>query len=214
MQISNTAAALIIALALLGLFLYGGCKKGGNENFTRTCTSADTNCRFVRSPVDYAFLDGSEIPAHVAAQQAMTIPFPHLAGNPHDKLQPLDDPCVGNVMANGRPDMQPCGVSRINLIQDEAKLWNPDKLWKQYEHNYKGCGNGKPYIVNDDKTRHELSDIGNEWAVRVLDHQRLPQHGPRGRNPALTDLDMIEPDQFDELYGGSWLRKNRSVGMP
>ena len=101
-------------------------------------------------PVHYAFLDGSEIPAHVAAQNAMTIPFPHLAGNPHDKLQPLDDPCVGNIMADGKPDMQPCGASRINLIQDESKLWNPDKLWKQYEHNYKGCGNGKPYIVNDD----------------------------------------------------------------
>lgn len=202
MKVSNTAAVLIIALVLLGLYLMGGCKKNTeNEGFTRTCTSADTNCRFVRSPVDYAFETQTEIPAH------MNMDFPHLMGNPTDKLQPLDDPCSGMIVQTPqgpRPSL-PCGKTRINLIADEEKLIHPDRLWVQYENDYKGCGNGKPYIVNDDKTRHELADIGDEWAVRVLDHQRLPEHGPIGNQPALTDLDIAVPDVGGPLYGGEWL---------
>ncbi len=200
MNITNTAAVLIIAIVLLGLYLLGGCKmKGNNERFTRTCTSADTNCRFVRSPVDYAFETQTEIPAH------KNMPFPHLLGNPTDELQPLDDPCIGNILPNGQPDTIPCGKTHINLIKDEGLLIHPSKLWKQYENDYKGCGNGKPYIVNDDKTRFELRAIGNEWAARVLDHQRLPEHGPDATHPALTELDIIDPDQFDQLYGGRFL---------
>lgn len=204
MKVSNTAAVMIIALVLLGLYLMGGCRmrgKNSDEKFTRTCTSADTNCRFVRTPVDYAFETQTEIPAH------MNMDFPHLMGNPADKLQPLDDPCSGEIIqtVNGPMASKPCGKTRINLITDESKLIHPDKLWVQYENDYKGCGNGKPYIVNDDKTRFQLREVGDEWAVRVLEHQRVPEHGPIGNHPALTELDIIVPDQFDQLYGASWL---------
>lgn len=214
MKISNTAAVLIIALVLLGLFVLGGCKmgKGKTEQFTRTCTSADTNCKFVRSPVDYAFETMSEIPAHQAALAASTIGtgFPHLMGNPSDELQPLDDPCTGNIKPDGKQTRRPCGLTNINLIKDESLLWHPNKLWKQYENDYKGCGNGKEYIVNDDKTRFELNAVGDVWAARILEHQRLPQHGPVGKHPAITDQDLVEPDTFSQLYGGDWL--NQMIG--
>lgn len=201
MQISTMNAVLIIAIVLLGLYLLGGCGKGKgpDEKFTRTCTSADTNCKFVRTPVDYIYETQTEIPAHVGMK------FPHLMGNPSDELQPLDDPCVGNIGPDGKPVRDACSTTHINLMSDEDKLYDPAKLWVQYDNDYKGCGNGKPYIVNDDKTRFQLRAVGDEWAARILEHQRLPEHGPEGEKAALTDLDEVEPDGHGMLYGGEWL---------
>lgn len=222
MKVSNTAAVLIIALVLVGLYLLGGCKmsSGKSENFTRTCTSADTNCKFVRSPVDYAFANVSDIPSHQPpAGNPNAILFPHLLGNPTDELQPLDDPCVGDIVQtpSGPKPSKPCSETRINLIKDEDKLWNPNKLWVQYENDYKGCGNGKPYIVNDDKTRFELRAVGDEWMARRLEHQMvdprlygIPDAAHQPRHPALTDLDLVEPDGEEQLYGGLWL--NQMIG--
>lgn len=181
MQITNTVAVLIVALVLLGLFILNGCslKRGNDEKFTRTCMTADTNCKFVRTPVDYMYGNDTDIPSKKGME------FPHYLGNPTDKLQPLDH-------------------GHINLIKDEDLLWNPNKLWKQYENDFKGCGNGKPYIVNDDKTRWELREVGDEWAARILEAQHLPEHGPRrtGNEAALVDLDMLQPEPFGPLYGG------------
>lgn len=221
MKVSNTAAVLIIALVLLGLYLLGGCKmKGGQESFTRTCTSADTNCKFVRSPVDYAFNNVSDIPGRQPpAGNPNAVLFPHLMGNITDELQPLDDPCVGQIMQtpSGPKPSKPCSQTRIDLIGDEKKLWNPSKLWKQYENDYKGCGNSKPYIVNDDKTRFALREVGDEWMARRLENQMvdpamygIPDARHMPLRPALTDLDIVEPDAFNSLYGGDWL--NQMVG--
>ena len=223
MKISNTAAVTIIALVLLGLYLLGGCKmKGGqgNEQFTRTCTSADTNCKFVRTPVDYAFANMSDIPSHQPpAGNPNAVLFPHLMGNITDKVQPLDDPCSGEIVQTpaGPKASKPCGETRIDLIGDENKLWNQSKLWKQYENDYKGCGNGKPYIVNDDKTRFALREVGDEWMARRLENQMvdprmygIPDARHQPKYPALTDLDMVQPDDEDALYGGLWL--NQMVG--
>jgi len=181
-EVSNAVALVIIALVVLGLFFWGGCKIGcgaNKDNFTRTCLTADTNCQFVRSPVDYIYKTMTSIPEKVGKD------YPHLMADRTDELQPLDQ------------------SPGIELVRDENKLWNPDKLWKQYENNWSGCGNGKPYIVNDEKTRFELTEVGNEWAHRILNGQSGPRYGPPNPDRALTDLDYIMPEPFDRMYGGS-----------
>ena len=185
-EVSNAAALIVIALVVLGLFLWGGC--GGarqRDHFTRTCLTADTNCEFVRSPVDYAYKTMTSIPAKVGKD------YPHLMANRTDKTQPLDQ------------------SSGIDLVKDENKLWDQDRLWKQYESDWAGCGNGKPHIVNDEKTRFSLTEVGNEWAHRILNAQHLPAHGPKVADRALTELDFVTPEPFDRMYGGdSYLPHN------
>ena len=205
MQISNTAALLIVVLSVLGLLVLGGCKKASDEKFTRTCLSADSNCKFVRQHVDYVSQTGpkdckTQTGANAGSCQGLErLPTaePHYMADPTDKLQ--------------NPDQGP-----VNLIKDEDLLWNQDKLYQQYTHNYTGCGNGKPYIVNDDKTRFALREVGDEWAARILEAQHIPQHGgpfsPADKNYALTDLDMAEPDVYSQLYGAQWL--NEWDGVP
>lgn len=182
-QVSNTTAIVVLGAVAGAVAIYGMCHVMLNkkDNFTRTCLTADSNCQFVRSHVDYVYKDQTEIPTKKGKD------FPHLMGDPRDKLQPLED-------------------NSIDLIQDEMKLHNPDLLWKQYENDWKGCGNGKPYIVNDEKTRFSLAEVGDVWLERQLYAQRTPQHGPRGKYPALTEQDEITPEPFDRMYGGgSWL---------
>jgi hypothetical protein len=183
MQVSNTVAALIVVLVLLGLYIWNGCKMNlkkydEKEDFTRTCLTGDSNCKFVRSHVDYVYGDDTDIPMKKG------MPFPHAIANLQDKRRPLDQ-------------------GRIDLIKDEQLLWDPKKLWVQYENDWKGCGDGKPYIVNDDKTRWSLKDVGDVWAARILEAQRTPAHGPEGAFPAIVDLDLAKQDQFQPMYGGS-----------
>ena len=181
-EVSNTVALLIIAVVVVGLFILGSSKYGcggKKDHFTRTCLTADTNCQFVRSPVDYVYKTMTEVPAKKGRD------YPHLMADCSDELQPLEQ------------------SPGIQLIRDEAKLRDQDKLWKQYENDWKGCGNGKPYIVNDEKTRFTLAEVGNQWAHRILNAQHLPAHGPKGEDRALTELDMITPEPFDRMYGGS-----------
>jgi len=180
MEISTGTALAILGLVLLALLIFGGCKKSNRDNFTRTCMTADKNCRFVRSPVDYAFEELTEVP------QKKGMEFPHYLGNPTDKLQPLDH-------------------GHIDLIKDEGLLWDQKRLFKQYDNNWEGCGNGDPYIVNDEKTRFSLADVGDMPLWRKLYGERLPEHGPVGRAKALTDNDITMPDGFDSMYGGRWL---------
>lgn len=182
MEISMLSGLLILGAALLLLFIFGGCKTGcgKKDHFTRTCLNADVHCNFVRSPVDFAYpADKSEIPAH----QGML--FPHWLANISDKIQPLE----------GGP---------IDLIRDEQLLQDQDLLWKQYGNEWKGCGDGKRYIVNDDRTRSGLTDIGDLQEVRELNHMRVPRAlwGPEGREPALTDFDIIRPEPFPATYVG------------
>lgn len=165
------AGGIVLAVAVVAYLLFK------REGFTRTCLSADTNCRFVRSPVDYAFNSMTDIP------QKMGMQFPHKIANIKDKLQPLSS-------------------GKIDLIKDESLLWHPDKLWKQYEHNWGGCGDNQMYIVNDDKTRFSLADVGDIWVHRILNSMPSPAHGPAGNDPALTEQDLIRPEPFQPHYGG------------
>lgn len=181
MEVSNRTAMIIIAGSAIVIGVVVAYKMGWfnkkRDGFTRTCLTADTNCQFVRSHVDYAYKDQTEIPTKKGMD------FPHFMANPSDKLQPLDE-------------------GKIDLIKDERKLNNQDLLWKQYEHTWKGCGNGKPYIVNDEKTRFSLAEVGDIWAWRQLYGMNSDMHH-RGSIKALTEEDAVVPDAFDRLYGGS-----------
>ena len=180
MQVSTTTVVIVIVLVVLALFLVGGCSKGGRNNFTRTCLTADTNCKFVRTPVDYIY------GPLTAVNERKCKLYPHWMADITDELQPLDH-------------------GPVNLGSEEDKLWNPHKLWRQYENDWRGCGNGRPYIMNDEKTRFSLAEVGDIWAKRILESTRSPAHGPIGACPALTDEDMIRPEPYEQLYGGSWL---------
>ena len=177
-MLNLTKNQVLMIGAVVVFFVVMWNRRNQKDQFTRTCLTADTNCKFVRSPVDYVYKTQTEIPDKVGRD------YPHLMARPTDKLHPLED-------------------GPINLIQDEAKLWNPKLLWEQYTHDYPGCGNGKEYIVNDEKTRWTLEAVGDIGAARMLYSMRSPQHGPRGIRPALTEQDLVRPDPFDRSYGGS-----------
>jgi len=181
-MVSSRSVGIVVLGALTGaVIIYAVTKyagKGSKSNFTRTCLTADTNCQFVRTPVDYIYKNSTEIPPKIGRD------YPHLMGDPRDKLQPLEQ-------------------GRINLVRDEMKLWNPDLLWKQYEHDWAGCGNSEPYIVNDEKTRFSLAETGRIDVWRKLYAEKGPLHGSQNvRYPALSEADVTSPEPYDASYGG------------
>lgn len=180
MNISNKSAFIIICLVLVGLFIIGGCKFGctQKDGYTRTCLTDTGNCQFVRTPVDYAMKNPPE-----GAWQSN----PHFIANPQDETQPLE---FGN----------------IDFYSDERKLGGSGRipLWQQYDNNFGGCGNDKEFIVNDEKTRDLLREVGDEGARRILDNMHTPRHGPRTGVPAFTELSLCKEDPYplnDRIYG-------------
>jgi hypothetical protein len=179
-KVSNTVAVLVIATVVIALVLWGRKRHTTKEPFERTCMTAAGNCTFVRTPVDYVYKTTTEVPTKIGRD------YPHYVGNPTDKAQPLAD-------------------GYVDLEKDYNKLVNQDLLWRQYENDWGGCGNDTPYIVNDEKTRAQLSDTGDIWAVRQLLGMATPAHHPSRTNPALTEQDDVVLDPFDRSYGGPWL---------
>lgn len=147
------------------------------DNFTRTCITGDTSAAFVRSPVDYAYEDITSIPMKVGMK------FPHYLGKPTDDLQPLED-------SRG-----------INLTEDMTRLAD-GVLFKQYENDWPGCGNGMPYIVNDSVTRDQLTRVGDMDTRRRLDAEITPYHVKAAVYPVYPEQDAVRPDGFERLYGG------------
>lgn len=169
------AFAIVVVVAVVAYFLFRSMK---SENYIRTTMTQDKSCSFNKAPVDYAFLDISEVP------EKQDYVFPHYLADPTDKLQPLSH-------------------GYIDLIKDENKLWAGSDIWKQYENTWQGCGKGYPYVVNEEITRFGLTSAGDEGLHRILNGMPSPAHGPAGRNPALTEIDAVIVDPFDKLYGGS-----------
>jgi hypothetical protein len=169
------AAAIVVVVAVVAYFIFRSMK---SENYIRSTLTQDTSCQFVRSPVDYAFADITPVP------ERHDWPYPHYLADRTDKLQPLDH-------------------GFVDLIKDENKLWQGSDIWKQYENTWAGCGKGYPYVVNDFKTRADLASVGDEGLHRILNGLPSPAHGPAGRNPALSEIDVVVVDPFDKLYGGS-----------
>jgi len=177
-QISKKAAVLIVVLVVILLFILGGCKMGckSKDSYTRTCLRDTQNCQFVRTPVDYAM----KMPPDTAWQRN-----PHWMGHPKDETQPLD-------------------FGPVDLFAEERKLHHPDEIFQQYGHNYPGCGNGREFIVNDEKTRDLLREVGDEGARMILDNMGGPAFGPRTGIPSETELSLIRPDPYkadQKLYG-------------
>ena len=173
---------IVLILLLIGFLVLLLCiNKNQRDNYTRTCLTDSTNARFVRTPVDYAMKD-------VVLEGEDPIGWqrnPHWIANPHDKLQPL-------------------GFGPVDFYPDERKIWN-ETVYDQYSPNSSGCGNGEPYLVNDNKTRTLLREVGDEGLRRILDNMTGPEHGPETLVPPHTELTDSRPDpytQSSKLYGG------------
>lgn len=163
-------AAVLVVVAYL---IY----KRRYDHFTRTCITGDNTATFVRSPVDYAYEELTEIPPKVGMK------FPHFLGKPTDNLQPLET-------SHG-----------VDLAPDERRL-DDGSLFKQYENNWKGCGNGTPYIVNDSMTRAQITRVGAMDIRRLMDAEVTPLHVKAEVYPVLPEQAAVHPDGFDRLYYG------------
>ena len=178
MEISKTTAIIIVCLFIVVLIFIGGCNNGlpQKDKYTRTCLTDSTNCTFVRTPVDYAMKGSNGWES-----------YPHYMGNPSDVSQPLEF---------GTPD----------FYKDERKLeGNQSTLFKQYDNNWNGCGNGQSYIVNDAKTRSLLREMGDETTRRILDSMSSQgDYGPMTNDPVFTDINLVQGDLYgdEKLYGG------------
>lgn len=167
----------IVLILFLVLFLCAG--KSQKDNYTRTCLTDTISSRFSRTPVDYAMKDVVLDDGILGWQHN-----PHWKANPHDETQPLD-------------------FGPIDFYPDERKIWN-NTIYKQYDNNASGCGNGDTFLVNDNKTRTLLREVGDEGLRMQLDNMTGSEHG-FALFPPHTELEDSRPDpyhQSEKLYGG------------
>ena len=186
MQISSKVSILILT-GLVGSLAVLYLVLRKKDHFTRTCLRDSSNARFVRTPVDFAMKIGK------GGWQEN----PHWIGNPKDRTQPLD-------------------FGPVDLFADERKLSNQDELFKQYDNNWEGCGNGKVFASNDQKTRSLLKEVGNIGASRILDNIQTVFHGPKTGVPSETELSYCVEDpypQSEKLYGGEPFYFQDTVGI-
>ena len=187
MEISGTVLLLLVVLAVIVLFLVGGCslscsqksgfKQGTQEDSTiegykRSCLANDC-FGLQRTPVDYAFK------------------YPHgWQRNPHYQANPADE-------------HQPLDYGPIDLYPDIRKLnKNNGVLFQQYRQDWKGCGKDTVYLTNDSKNRFDLTNIGDQGARVQLDDLYSPRFGPKGYQ--YNERSFDEPNPFyDKLYGGA-----------
>jgi len=192
MDIPNTTVILILAVVVILFLVIRGCgDKKKRDGFSRTPLTNCTNCKFVRTPVDFAFKDiDSPIPNGWRSN-------PHYIAEPTDKAQPL-------------------GFGPIDFWADSRKLDN-GTLWEQYGNNYVG-GDKQTYIVNDTKTRSMLSEVGDLTMRRILDSQ--PANSPLYDGPIPNPMRLqkiIEASEDPEgaasnpMYGGNRYLK-RQIG--
>lgn len=119
--------------------------------------------------------------------------------NPHYQTSP------GN-------DAHPLAQGPIDFHMDLRRLNQTDGvLFQEFDQNYKGCGLGEQYIVNDEKGRFDLTNVGDVGTRNQLDDVHHERHGPRGF--IHTERRYDEPNGcFDMLYGGSDFFVNDRLG--
>ena len=177
MEISGTAIVLLVLLLLVILFFVGGCslkcsQSGAKEGYTRSCLGNDCY-GLQRTPVDYA-----EKYPHGWQRN------PHYKAFPGDKHQPLD-------------------FGPIDLLHDGTRLAKHDGvLFQQYRGDWRGAGKGGVSLINDEKNRFDLNNVGDYGARVQLDDMYNPRFGPNvGMH---TERSYDEPNPFfDKIYGGS-----------
>jgi hypothetical protein len=145
-----------------------------------TRTPLGLNCQFRRTPVDFA-MNGED------GWQTN----PHWMADPSDKYQPLD-------------------FGPVDLFKEERKLENGSNIFEQYTNDWEGPGNGKVYLMNDNKTRSLLTEVGDMGIRRVLDDEWGPRFGQKGFSN--TEISQLSPDPYTAdhaLYGGMKFLKYR-----
>lgn len=146
MAISTETSIVIIALVLLGLFLFVRCdSKHHKDNFTRAPFGVNNISKFGRSPVDYA----------MKVEEGAWAANPTFQANPSARYQPLEN-------------------APIDFYADERKL-DDGTLWEQYGPNWVD-GIKLPYLTNDEKTRTLLRENGQETIRRSMDQNVTPRH--------------------------------------
>lgn len=110
---------------------------------------------------------------------------PHHKANPEDYRQPLED-------------------NPIDMYASERKLWNQSTLYESMGNNWID-GTKTPYIVNDNKTRTLLREVGDEGLRRILDNSPSVSITGTGLGPLHTDINLIHGDPYPQnhpKYGG------------
>lgn len=167
--------ALLVAITVAVLFIMGKCSLNPRkkEGFKIGCF--DNNCTgFNRTPVDYA--EKSSFGDTRDGWQSN----PHFQADPKSRLQPLD-------------------FGPIDLEADATRLYvNNGVLFQQYSQEWKGCGIETNTIPNDEKSRFDARNVGDETVRRQLDNEYNPSFGPRGITN--TEADYLEPSPFSNIY--------------
>jgi hypothetical protein len=116
---------------------------------------------------------------------------PHWEANPADKYQPLE-------------------YGPVDFFDDTRKLIS-GTLYKQYRNDWEGCGNSTVFLVNNEKTRFDLRNVGDVQAAVLLDNAYHLRFGPQGFNN--TELTYQEPDTTQQkIYGGERWLMNDKIG--
>ncbi len=177
----NTILILVVALVLVGLVYYKCMKSPSREGYIRSSLANDC-FGLQRSPVDYAFKFDHGWQRN-----------PHWQASPGNKFQPLD-------------------YGPIDLFADERRLVkNHGTVFQQYRSDWKGCGQDVPYLVNDEKTRFDLTNIGDQGARDQLDNIPSVRFGPPGYDNNERSMDRRDNSR-GKIYGGSAFLKFDRLG--
>lgn len=91
-------------------------------------------------------------------------------------LDPRNNP---HVQADKSGKYQPLEDAPVDLLKDLRSL-DSNTLFKQYNHDWTGCGSGGHHLINDEKGRFDLTNVGDH-RVRVLldDIHTTSRFGPK-----------------------------------
>lgn len=130
-------------------------------------------CRMTRSPVDYAFKNPCGWQRN-----------PHWQANPGSEHQPLE-------------------YGPIDFYPDSRRMdENNGVLFQQYSNSWRGCGQDQMLLINDEKGRFDLENVGDHGARVVMDDLPHPRFAPI--KVGYTEMDYIRPDECaDKIYGGA-----------
>jgi len=132
-----------------------------------------STCRMNRSPVDYAMKSPCGWQRN-----------PHWQANPGNEHQPLE-------------------YGPIDFYPDSRRMdANDGVLFQQYGNDWRGCGRDEVYLVNDEKGRFDMTNVGDVGARRVMDDLPTKRWAPG--YPLQTEMSHVQPRGCDDkIYGGS-----------
>ena len=153
------------------------------EGYKRSCLAND--CQIQRTPVDYSFEFGNIENHHIKSPDKWWSNNPHYQADPGNKYQPLY-------------------YGHIDLDREIRRL-NENKgiLFQQYRNDYKGCG-GSQFYPNDEKTRFDVTNVGDVSLRRDLDNAYSTSFGMPGFTNTESDRLLKDPyPQDHNIYMGT-----------